>query len=314
MTKFLAQSEVDGEAERIVCRYRDADPDGSRTAATIRHTFDQIYDGRHTGRYRLDQLSKTEKTHIGSLLEVNLRREFDDLFDDGKILDFAVDGIEIDCKYSIRFGGWMIPPEAWNKLLLVVTANDSTSEWGIGVIRATAERMRASNNRDAKRSLSATSLSEVNWIHHGMDLPENVLLHVDREVADRILGHKSGQQRTNELLRSVTLRKIPRGTIETVAQQDDSMKRTRVNGGATTALAPEGLLVVGGTYEAHRNVARDLGAPVPFGAEVVSIPVVPAAPGDLDTVELDGMTWRIAYEHEPRTTPAPSLPSTKKTN
>lgn len=304
----------DAQAQHIVQRYLDSDPDGSRTASVIRRTFDQIYDGRNTGRYRLDQLSKTEKTHIGSLIEINLRGEFSDLFQDGRKLDFQVDGIDIDCKFSITFGGWMIPREAVNELLLVCTANDEKSEWGIGVIRAAESRLNLGQNQDAKRSLRSASKSDVDWMFFGEPLPENILLHLDREVVDQILNPTiSGQKRVNELLRRVTNRAIPRGTIATVAQQDDYMKRVRAHGGATTQLAKEGYLVIGGTYETHREIARQLGATVPGRGETVSVRVVPADPYGLGSVMIEGNKWRLALQDEETTLPAPTLPPIKKT-
>lgn len=302
----------DHAAQHVVDRYLAVDPTGARTASVIRHTFDQIYDGRHTGRYRLDQLSKTEKTHIGSLIEINLRREFDDLFADGHTLDFSVDGIEIDCKYSMRFGGWMVPPEAWDELLLVCTANDEQSLWSLGVVRATQDRLNSGGNRDAKRTLSSSAAHEVLWIHRAKALPENILLHIDRAAADAILGHKSGQQRINDLLRTVTNRRIGRGTIETVAQQDDPMKRVRSNGGASTDLAKEGILVIVGTYAQHRDIARALGAEVPQRGETVSLPVSPATPHELGSAFIDVGYWRLSEPGETSTVPAPKLPDTKR--
>ena len=297
----------------IVDLYQKADPDGSRTAGVIRHTFDQIYDGRHTGRFQLEQLSKTEKTHIGSLIEVNLRREFDDLFSDGDKLDFSVEGIEIDCKYSIKFGGWMVPREAVGELLLVVTANDRNSEWGVGVVRASESLFRPSRNQDSKREFAAASVRNVEWIFFGEELPENVLLHLDPEDAERILTPSwSGQRRVNELLRTVTEKVIPRGTIATVAQQDDYMKRIRAHGGATSQLAPEGILVIGGTYESHRMVASELGAPIPNRGETVSVRVVPASHGDLNTVLLEDRLWRLALPDEKCVVPAPVMPGIAK--
>ncbi len=47
-----------------------------------------LLDGQHTGRYRWDQLHKTEKTHFGTLVEINLQRAFG--FDDGMTMDFAI--------------------------------------------------------------------------------------------------------------------------------------------------------------------------------------------------------------------------------
>ena len=79
---------------------RTADPEGNRLARTLRRIYDQIYDGRNTGRYSWEQLQKTEKTHFGSMIEINLQREFRTEFEDGIHLDYRVAGFEVDCKWS----------------------------------------------------------------------------------------------------------------------------------------------------------------------------------------------------------------------
>src|ERR1700744_5152349 len=86
------------------------DPTGDRVATVLRDTFDQLYDGQHTGRWSFNDLHKTEKTHMGTLVEINLHREFN--FDDGDATDYRIAGIEVDCKYSMSYGGWEVPPEA----------------------------------------------------------------------------------------------------------------------------------------------------------------------------------------------------------
>src|SRR5271165_4061714 len=68
----------------------DLDHNGTRTARVLRETLDQLYDGQRTGRYRWDELMKTEKTHCGTLVEMNLQREF--RFPDGVRLDFQIAG------------------------------------------------------------------------------------------------------------------------------------------------------------------------------------------------------------------------------
>ena len=83
-------------------------------AKVFRATFDQLYDGQHTGRYRLDQLFKTEKTHFGTLAEINLQRELQ--LDDGQVLDFSIAGHEVDCKYS-HTGAWMLPIESFEQIV-----------------------------------------------------------------------------------------------------------------------------------------------------------------------------------------------------
>lgn len=298
----------DDALESVRQTWLDADQGGVRTSRVIRDTFDQLYDGQHTGRYSVDQLSKTEKTHFGSLVEINLRREFDDIISDGVKLDFSIAGAEIDCKFSFT-SAWMIPPEAFGELLLVCHASDSAGEWSLGVVRATPDKLRGGANRDAKVGLSASGRARINWIFHRAPLPENVLLHMDSDDRDAVFALKSGQKRVNELFRRAQLVPIRRATVATVAQQDDFMKRVRYNGGARSALQPEGILIAGGDYEAHRSLALQLGAPEPLPGEFVSFSVVPSVPEDPRAALIDGSYWRIPDHGEPVTNAAPTLPS-----
>ena len=93
-----------------------------------------LLDGQHTGRYRWDQLYKTEKTHFGTLVEINLQREFG--FADGRAMDFAIRGIDVDCKYSQDLADWMIPPEAVGHVILGLWASDDQGRWSLGLVRA----------------------------------------------------------------------------------------------------------------------------------------------------------------------------------
>lgn len=283
-----------------------------RLARVFRATFDQLYDGQHTGRFSWDQLYKTEKTHFGTLLEINLRRELKEVVEDGELLDFKVAGHEIDCKYSFRMGGWMLPPESFGQLLLVCNADDAKSEWAMGIVRARPEYLRAGVNRDLKSGLNEAGRQEIDWLFWGAELPPNVLLQVDQQTRASIFNSRlSGQQRVNELFRSAQRRRIGRNAVATVAQQDDYMKRVRANGGARSALAAEGIVIIGGDYESHRRVAAALGVDVPMPGEFVSARVHPADHADPNSVVLAGQLWRLALETEPVMT-APELPTTRR--
>lgn len=309
-------SETDTGRDLVCEAFRDSDPDGRRAAAVIRATYDQLYDGQHTGRFRWDQLFKTEKTHFGTLLEINLRREFDDVIDDpadGHALDYSVRGFDVDCKFSQSFGGWMIPPECFGHLLLVAWADDARGTWSLGVVRATEANRRESVNRDGKTQLSQNGRRQIAWLQFEADLPPNVLLGLDKDTLARILAPKSGQGRVTEMLRQVTERRIGRNTIATLAQQDDYMARLRDNGnGARTILRREGYLIPGGDYEAHRRVARQLGVAVPEPGEVLSVRVTPAQENEAWAVELDGRWWRRIKNGENPSEPAPRLPDVRK--
>jgi hypothetical protein len=303
----------DAERNQVVDAFLTADPHGKRAAAVFRATFDQLYNGQHTGRFRWDQLFKTEKTHYGTLLEINLRREFDDIIEDGNVLDYSVSGYEIDCKFSQSMGGWMLPPESFGRLLLVATADDERGDWSLGVVRASDDNRRKSENRDGKTGLNRHGRDQIAWLHFGAALPPNVLLGLHPTTLAAVLAPRSGQGRVNELLRRVTMTRIGRNTIATLGRQSDYMARIRDNGaGARTVLRMEGYLIPGGDYSSHRQVAVQLGTQVPEPGEVVSIRVVPATSNDLWTVELEGRRWRAARVDEVSLEPAPRLPSTKK--
>ncbi len=305
------EGEEDEGVRRVFTRLRRADPDGARIAKLMRQTLDQLYDGQRTGRYSWDQLSKTERSHFGTLFEINLRRAFDDVFDDGKKLDYRVDGLDVDCKFSQKMYGWMIPPEALGEILVVGYVNDAASEFAFGVVRAMPEYLNSGSNRDAKVTFSAANRGKVRWLRWPGELPVNVLLHVDEETRAAIFGQKSGQQKINELLRRVTGRAIGRGVIATVAQQDDFMKRVRANGGARSTLKNEGIIILGGDYSLHRGHAEELGVEVPGAGEVVSVRLVRATEDEPSAIIGEGR-WRVAREGEPVSEPAPDTPHKKR--
>lgn len=283
------------------------DPDGSRFARVIRETIDQLLDGQRTGRFRWDDLHKTEKTHAGTLLEINLAREFQ--FADGAEMDFSIGGLDVDCKFSQVLGGWEIPPEAWNghHICLVIWASDQQSAWGAGLVRASEQFLRKPN-RDLKRQLTAKGRAGIVWIWEPrMPLPENVLLHLDAETLGAVLASKSGSERIRQLFRLVQGRLIGRGVVATVAKQDDYMKRLRGNGGARSTLQSEGIVILG-QYERHREFAGQLGLPLPGPGESVSARLVQVTPGDPRMKALLGdLYWAVARDGE-AVKPGPFIP------
>ncbi len=295
----------DPEISAVLNELRALDPHGLRTRRVLRDTLDQLYDGQRTGRYRFDQLFKTEKTHCGTLIEINLHREFK--FQDGIRLDYNIAGAEVDCKYSQTLGGWMIPPEAHGDLCLLVWADDAESRWSMGLVRATLSHLNTGGNRDRKATLNRKGRAAITWLFDHAPLPINVLLQLEPETVRRIMIKPSGQARINELFRSATGRIIGRGVVATVAQQPDYMKRVRANGGARTALKPEGIIILG-QYSSHAAVARSLGVPVPGPGDSVSVRLAPAAGPRDGVAEIGGRFWRVARPADPPVA-APELPN-----
>jgi len=308
----VPSDDPDAELDAVEEELYRLDPTGDQVATVLRDTLDQLYDGQRTGRWKYDQLHKTEKTYMGTLVEINLHRQFG--FGDGDATDYRIAGIEVDCKYTMTYGGWELPPEAIDHLCLLITASDERSNWSAGLIRVRESYLRDRRNRDSKRQLSASARPRIRrlWPRHGR-LSENIFLHMDPRDRERIFsarakrGTQHGQAMTNELFRTVQGRIIRRAEVATVAQQDDFMKRARGNGGARTALQAEGILVLG-----HQDndplVAAALGLPVPRKGEFVSARVVPANDDrGYPAAVIGGQLWVLARTGDPRT-PAPVIP------
>jgi hypothetical protein len=301
---MCSRPEADLELDIVAVEIRVLDPQGSRTAQVLRYTLDQLYDGQRTRRYRWDQLHKTEKTHCGTLVEINLHREFE--FQDGETLDYRIGGIEIDCKYSQTIGGWMIPPEAHGHLCLVLWADDARSQWSMGIVRITVERLNTGGNRDRKATLNQQGRDAITWLFDHVALPPNVLLQLDRELVDKIMGLRSGVKRVNELFRVALGMRVGRAVVATAGEQVDYMRRIRYNGGSRGYLRPEGIIILG-QYQSHLTVAQALGVPVPGPGESVSARVTPADASGPGVAEINGTFWRLAQEADP-VQPAPILP------
>lgn len=297
----------DRELIKVYEHIKTLDPAGRRFARVLRDTIDQLLNGEVTGRYDWKTLFKTEKTHAGTLVEINLQREF--RFADGDAMDYRIAGTDVDCKFSQQFGGWMIPPEAAGHLCLLAWADDYKSLWSAGLVRIHDAWLNTGSNRDLKLTIKAEHRDKIEWLWRDAKLPENVLLHMDAADRDAVFTAGAGQRRLNELFRRIQKRCIGRNVVRTVAQQKDYMKRVRGNGGSRSALREEGILIMG-DYASHREIAGRLGLPVPDEGEFVSARVVPSQPGhgSASGVFLDGQRWVLAQPGDP-VTPAPALPS-----
>jgi len=294
----------DRELETVVARIRELDPQGERIGLVLRQTLDQLYDGQHTGRYRWDQLHKTEKTHCGTLVEINLHREFE--FEDGEAMDYRIAEIDVDCKYSQTLGRWMIPPESMGHLCLLISADDQQANWSLGLVRIEAAILTQGDNRDAKKSITAEGKKKIKWIFKDATLPPNILLQLPRETVNDIMALPKGQRRIDEIFRVAQRKRIGRGVIATLGKQDDYMKRVRGNGGSRTRLKGEGIIILG-AYEQHKRIAQGLGVPIPQRGEFVSVQVAPALAAGQGVVTIDGCLWRIANKSDPLTA-APRCP------
>ncbi len=299
----------DGELAAVAAELRGLDGDGSRMAAAIRGALDMLLDGQHTGRYRWEQLHKTEKTHAGTLVEIALARAL--RLADGTALDYTIAGADVDCKFSHRLGGWMIPPEADGKLMLLVQASDEDGTWSAGLLRAAEENLRLAGNWDGKRGLNDRGRAAVRWLRARAPLQENALIRLPKRDVAAIFASASGQQRVNELFRRAQRMQVSRTVVATVAMQDDYMKRVRGGGGARDQLRAEGIVIFG-DYAGDQVLASALGLPRPGPGEFVSARLA-RCPEDgrlrdyARSVRIAGADWLLAAAADPAV-PAPALP------
>lgn len=321
------QQPVPPELTEIVAWFDDEPDARERFRWALRDSLDELLDGQRTGRWAYQHLSKTEKTYLGTAIEVNLTKEFE--FGNGDDLDWRIADRDVDCKFSKDMGGWEIPMEMYlcadhedrqgkaNHPALVTWMNDDTSQWAAGVVTITDERLRwridkatgegrRAYNRDNKRRLAEAAWTSIHWLWGGLqeDLPRNLLLQMEPAARNRIFSfHRSGQARVNQLFREVQESIVSRQMVLTVAQQDDAPKRAR---DARPRLQSEGLLVLG-HQETHPRVAAALGLPVPVKGEWIAVRVVPVEPTDRRPFfTVAEQRWARAHLDEP-VTPAPRI-------
>jgi hypothetical protein len=277
----------------------------------IRDAFDQAYDGQYTGRWDYRQLNKTEKTHIGTLVQINIHRYL--TLDDGEELDYRVAGIEIDCKWSRLTHQWEIPEEMYLKehgpqLALLVWGNDYTARWAVGLLRIDeAVLLPKGKQRDRKRKINDVGKSRILWLVRDGELEANQLLRAPLELRSTILGQRSGQACVNALFENMTGQVINRASVLTAAMQDDPMKRAR---DARKHLRNKGIVIFG-PYAPHPDLADGLGLPRPVKGSFVSArlaPVDTSFPDQLrPSVEIQSRHWRLADPADPDCE-APELP------
>jgi hypothetical protein len=260
----MEDKDRDEQLGRVVAFFLEQNGLERQAADTIRRALDEVIDGMRTGRWSVDSLEKTEKTYIGTKVEILFKFDFE--LERGEKLDTRIAGAEVDIKCTV-LKDWMIPKEAIGEICLLVRIDDERSKFWIGLVRASESLLRLGSNRDGKTSLSAEGKKAIHWVVEAGDLPVNLIATLSPEVRDRIFSHKTGQLRINELFRLVQRRIISRNAVETVARQKDPMKRVR---DARKILKTEGILVLG-HQENDPDTAKRYGLPVPNKGDFISV-------------------------------------------
>lgn len=251
-----------------------ADPEVARVAATlrgfgdlveifgfcIRTALDEIIDTARTGRWHLGQCGDQEKAYLGVKLENVIRGRFDLAPARRKAPDYEIAGVDVDCKWTKNAWQWSIPTEALGVICLLVHADDASSTFCAGLLRIRSDLLNPGANKDQKRTIRRVARGEIAWLcRPGSPLPENFLLHMEKDDRTAILAHRGGDARLCELFRRRQGVLIKRHTIESLTQQVDATRRARAT---RDVLGPEGLEVLNGHWKKDKARSLALGGPV----------------------------------------------------
>ncbi|SDE55394.1 NaeI family type II restriction endonuclease [Glycomyces harbinensis] len=285
--------EQDPDLAAVADWFRAQEDFERRFGLVFRRSFNEVLDGVRTGRYDVAELEKTEKTYIGTKVEIVVRSEFG--LEKGRPMDYVIEDRQVDAKFSLSASGWTIPMEAVGHLCLLLHADDRGSRFTVGLIRTTEAVLRGGGNRDSKRGVSKEGKKMIHWLVPDGELPVNRLLHLPENTRDRILAFRSGQQRVNELFRRVQGEIIGRDSVEPVAMQTDVAKRVR---DSRLQLWLEGIVILGHQSD-HPRIARELALPVPSKGEWISVRLVPDTGDGRPVTIFKGRPSVVAREYEP---------------
>ncbi|WP_347177341.1 NaeI family type II restriction endonuclease [Glycomyces sp. L485] len=294
------QPAEDGELDDVAEWFRSQIDLEDRFGAVLRRSIDEVLDGRRTGRYDvMNDLEKTEKTYLGTKVEILVRAEFDipkGLHVPGrkKPMDYVIAGHQVDSKFSVFPFGWNFPTESFGQVCLLIHANDRKQRFHVGLLRAHEALMGAGSNKDSKKALTAANRKFIEWLVPEGRLPPNLLLHMDDEDRRIILECNSGQAKVTELFRRVRGVIVNRDAVEPIAVQIDMAKRIR---DSRKALAGEGIAILG-HQEQHPIIAKTLELPVPRKGEWISVRLVPDVGDGRPFVMLAGKRRVVAQEDE----------------
>jgi hypothetical protein len=212
----------------------------------LRKSIDEVIDSARTDRVTLDETEKTEKTYLGTKVEILLRNFLQ--FPRGKHLDLSVDGVEVDIKNTMH-GNWMVPSEAIDHPCILIKISEKSALFSFGLFIAHRDALSLGTNKDGKSSISKVGRDQIHWIAKDQPYPKNFWQDLNPELRKAITSPKSGSKRVEALFRLVQKTRISRTAVLAAARQKDAMKRLRKNGGARDSLARDGIALLSGHFD-----------------------------------------------------------------
>lgn len=231
----------------------------------VRDCIDRVIQTPKSGRRFYTDLQNSEKTYIGTAVEVDLRSALG--LKHGPTMDLEIAGYDVDVKFT-HDASWMIPPEARNKPLLLITVNDKSAIFSFGLVVAKEAYLNLGLNRDAKTTIKAEHRGNIYWFAKDASYPKNFWLTVTSEVIQKVSAGRDGNTRMITLFREVQDRPIPRKVIEDVAKQVDPTRRVRADKarGTRNVLELDGIYVFSG----GSPLLKELGLPATGRSEWIA--------------------------------------------
>jgi hypothetical protein len=191
----------------------------------IRTAVDQVLDGPKTGRWSLDQLQKTEKTHIGTRIEILASAQLG--LRPGMTQDAQLDGREFDIKWSLS-SSWMVAPENIDELCVGIGGHGGFATFGVCIFVAYEEYL-GSPNRDGKRPATPRSIGPFStWLIRRTNLPRNFVEDMDPDVRNAVSRQSTAQAKIRTLAALMPRIPIPRSAITVlIPGKDDPLRRLR---------------------------------------------------------------------------------------
>jgi hypothetical protein len=235
-------------------------------ARVVRKSIDEVLDGPRTGRWDFDQLEKTEKTYVGTKLEIVARTELG--VERAEFMDLDIEGHPVDIKWAMA-SSWQIPREAVGQLCLCVGGISGMTQFQVGIVRCDLENLNAGTNRDGKKTLSKVGREAMRMIVPPSPISSNFIADMDPNIRDVVMSQPTIQKRVTKLLQSLPGVPIPRNALRTVARTEgDPMRRIRKDTHAGDPL--EGYDVLSSKYD--RKLIEALGYPALQKDEFMSVP------------------------------------------
>jgi hypothetical protein len=232
----------------------------------VRQAIDEVIDGPRTGRWSLEQLEKTEKTYVGTKVEIVVRTTLG--LERGPVLDFEIEHHPVDVKWAMN-SQWQIPREAVGQLCLCIGGLENLTRFQVGLVRCHEEYLNRGKNRDSKRTLSTKGREAMGLLVPSSPLPVNFVERMDHVLRITVMEEPSIQKRVTRLFKLLPRTPIPRNAVATVARTTgDPMRRVRADSHREDPLA--GMKILSARYD--NAVVAALGYPPLAADEFMSVP------------------------------------------